>query len=145
MKVSFLTQGMMRPTDLEMTATVCYFQFPGGRTHTVPTGKYQGGSGCRGSGISQGWRRHCGSWGEEQGGWGWAGLGLADVNNSCGRWHRHSLWWSGAWSWGNQNRRVWQTLGSSTSLLTQVYFLWPSNIPLYICVHIFCIHRTTDI
>ena len=52
MKVSFLTQGMMRPTDLEMTATVCYFQFPGGRTHMVPTGKYQGGSGCRGSGIS---------------------------------------------------------------------------------------------
>lgn len=61
MKVSFLTQGMMRPTDLEMMATVCYFQFPEGRTHTVPTGKHQGGSGCRGSGISQGWRRHCGS------------------------------------------------------------------------------------
>ena len=58
MKVSFLIQGMMRPTNLEMTATVCYSQWPRGRTHMVHTGKHQGGSGCRGRGLSQGGRCH---------------------------------------------------------------------------------------
>ena len=41
---------------------------------------------------------------------------------------------------------VWQTLVSSTSLwLTQFCsFLWPSNIPLFMLYHLFCIHSSVD-
>ena len=69
------------------------------------------------------------------------------------RFHIHVLAYGICFSLSDLLHSVWQTLGPSTSLqITQFrFFLWLSDIPLYICIyiyvymcHVFFIHSSVD-